>query len=150
MKLIQPDANSLSTFSAMGSGTNYTLTNSPAAVAFGTTSPTITLTAPGTYLILGYLTFLLNGATFLTSRTITCKFRRTNNTAADLVNGAVTLSSSVTSALTQTLSPCILPNTIYSTVNNNDAVTIFADVGTLPSVGTLECSAAQIVAIKIG
>lgn len=45
-----------------GVGTNYTLTNATAQVAFGTTNPAVTLPTAGTYLILANVS-IINGAT---------------------------------------------------------------------------------------
>jgi hypothetical protein len=79
------NANPLSVYAA---GTAYQLTASDAALDFGTTDPSLTLTKAGTYLLTARVRLDYNGATFSAVRTATLKLRRTNNTAADLSNGS--------------------------------------------------------------
>lgn len=68
------------TLSAYGSGTAYNLTATSAAVDFGTTDPTGTITAPGTYSLSGQVVLNYNAATFGAAQNINLKFRRTNIT----------------------------------------------------------------------
>ena len=129
-------------------GTAYALTNTPAALDFGTTDPSLTLTAPGTYRITGFINLKYNGATFAASRVVTVKLRRTNNTAADITNGSVTLDTDIITTLTYTFST-VTWEVIYTTTNSDDAITIFADVGTVPTAGSLDAVAASIVAHRL-
>lgn len=136
------------TIAGLGAGTAYSLTNTAAAVTFGTTSPSITIDKAGTYLLIANLNLLYNGATFVAVRTITTKIRRTNNTAADVITNV--LSSSIITALTFTAgTPQLFA--IYTTTNTNDALSLFADVNTVPSAGSLDAQAAgsNLVAIKL-
>ncbi len=138
-------SNNLSVYAA---GTAYSLTATPAALDFGTTDPTITLTQPGTYLILANCLLKYNGATFAASRTITLKLRRTNNTAADVTNGSAVIDTGVVTTLTSDLQyPAWWA--IYTTPNANDIVTIFGDVSVVPTAGSLDTVAASIVAFRL-
>jgi hypothetical protein len=133
-------------FSGYGTGSAYTLTSTPAAITMGTTSPTISITKPGTYLILANVTFTTNGTN--SDYTFTAKLRRTNNTAADIANGATSMVSSIPSALGSEGHgyPIALPFVLYTTANSNDALTIFASV----TAGTvLQITSASLVAIRL-
>lgn len=138
-------ANQKSSYSA---GTAYTLTNTAAALVFGTTSPSITLDLPGTYLILGSTDIRFNGATFAASRTITMKLRRTNNTAADLAGGSDTGITGIVTTLTSEAGGLTMM-ALYTTTNTNDIITIFGDVSTVPSAGSLDVAEASIIAIRL-
>lgn len=139
-------ANQLSVFAA---GTAYSLTNTAAALTFGTTSPALTINAAGTYLIIARCRLNFNAATFVATRTTTIKLRRTNNTAADLTNGAVTGTTIVSvSALTYTF----IDQTwaaIYTTSNADDALTLFGSIDTAPGAGSVDAAEASIIAIRL-
>lgn len=138
-------ANQKTVFAA---GTVYTMTNSSAAVTFGTTSPAITIDSPGTYLIFARARYELVGATFAATRITTLKLRRTNNTAADLTNGSIAFNTPVVTLLSNTMAtPTIM--TTYTTTNSDDIIALFSDVGTVPSAGTLTIDEASIVAIRL-
>jgi hypothetical protein len=134
--------------SVVASGSAYTLTATPAALDFGTTDPAITLDAAGTYLIFASAKSNYVGATFAASKTMTIKLRRTNNTAADLTGGTVTIGTDIVTTLTNTFRNnswfCV-----YTTANTDDAITLFADVSELPSAGSMTVSEASIVAIRL-
>lgn len=131
------------------SGSNYTMTNSSAAVDFSGIDPVVTLTEPGTYMIFARVRADYVGATFLASRTASFKLRRTNNTAADITNSSTSFRTNVITALTSTAQVLDLPVATYTTTNSNDIITIYADVSTLPTLGSFEVSEASIVAMKI-
>lgn len=139
-------ANPITSFAA---GTTYTLTATSAAIAFGTTSPSITISAPGTYLIFCRAEVVLNGATFAASRTVTIKARRTNNTAADLTNGTVTNITPVVTTVSGTLADDQWICAPYTTTNSDDVITLFGDVSVLPTAGTIFIHEANIVAIRL-
>lgn len=137
---------SLSVYAA---GTAYQLTNTAAALTFGTTSPSLTLDKAGTYLLLARVNLLYNGATFAASRTVTLKLRRTNNTAADLTNGTATAATDIVTTKTFTFGVFELPQVIYTTALTNDAIALFGDVSVVPTAGSLDAVAANIVAIRL-
>jgi len=127
-------------------GTAYTLTATPAALDFGTTDPVIVLTEAGDYLLRFYVVLNYVGATFATSRDVIFKLRRTNNTAADVTGGSVTLATGVVTTLTLPGQQIAVVDVPYTTANTNDSLTIFGSVSVLPSAGSVNVSAAQISA----
>ena len=143
----KPSANS--TLTVYAAGTAYALTTTAALLDFGTTDPSLTITQPGTYLLLGRVVLDYNAATFSASRVVTLKFRRTNNTAADLTNGTTTVDTDIITTITSTFGAFSLPPVIYTTSNENDIIQIFGDVAVAPSAGSLDAVAAEIVAVRL-
>lgn len=139
-------ANPLSVYAA---GTAYAITATSALLDFGTTDPALVINSPGTYLLIPTTVILYNAATFAANRTVTVKLRRTNNTAADLAGSAITLTTDITTTKTENFSAGSMPAVVYTTGNSNDSITIFADVSVVPSAGSLDCTAASIVAIRL-
>lgn len=134
--------------SAYGTGSVYTVTNAAATIVLGTTSPTITIDQPGTYLLLARARYELAGATFAASRLLTMKLNRTNNSAADVTNGTVLYNTPIVTALTDTLTELSI-HAIYTTVNSDDVIVLSTLVGTVPSAGSLTVNEASIVAIRL-
>ncbi len=134
---------------AYGAGTAYAFTNTAAAIAFGTTSPAITLTSAGTYLLFGQVNLAYNAATVV-AETATIKIRRTNNTAADL-SPVVVIDLPVSTALTNTYGLVPIPPVIYTTAATTDAVTLFGNVSAGLGAGTIDATAigTSIVAVRI-
>lgn len=134
--------------SVEAAGTAYSLTNTAAAAAFGTTSPSITLDKAGTYAIFASANLLYNAATFAAVRTATLKLRRTNNTAADLTGMTRDVKSGIITLLTYSL-----PNTtlmgIYTTTNTDDIISLFANLDVVPTAGSLDLVQASIVAFRL-
>jgi hypothetical protein len=135
--------------SSNAAGTAYALTNTPAALDFGTTDPSIVIPQAGTWLILARARLDNNAATFAAVRTATLKLRRTNNTAADLTNGSVALLTQIITALTFSM-PTISWWTIYTTANSDDIIKIFGDISVVPTAGSLDAVEASIIAVRIG
>lgn len=134
----------------IAAGTVYTLTNTSAAVVFGTTSPVVVLTAAGRWELSAFAQMDNVGATYAANRTLTLKLRRTNNTAADVTGGTVTAGTGVTTTVTGQLWQAIIPPTLYDTANVDDSITLFADVSTAPSAGSSTVYAARITAKFLG
>lgn len=126
----------LATAAAYGTGTVATLTNTAAALDFGTTDPLITINYPGTWKITACVQLAYTGATVV-AETATLKLRRTNNTAADLTSGSITIDLPASTTLTQTFGVVQLPSVIYTTVNANDTLTIFGNVSATLGAGTI-------------
>lgn len=131
-------------------GTAYQLTNSAAALTFGTTSPSLTLTKPGTYLLLARVRADYNAATFAAVRTLSFKLRRTNNTAADVTGAATSFLTQIITILSFSAGSIVVPPALYTTTRTDDAITIFGSVNTLPTAGTVDVTEAEIIAIPIG
>ena len=130
-------------------GTAYTMTASSAQIAFGTTTPSITLNKAGTYLLLARVNYQLVGATFASNRNVTTKLRRTNNTPADITNSSTVIGTNVTTTATGSLAALPLPPVVYTTTNTTDVITLFGDVSVIPSAGSLQATEANIVAIRL-
>lgn len=136
-------------YTAYQTGTTYSLTNTAAAIAGGTTSPSITIAAAGTYQIRGRVNLKYVAATFAANQDVTIKLRRTNNTAADLTNGSTVTTVGVVTTLTNTFEVVDLPEITYTTSNANDVVTIFASVAATPSAGSLQSVESNITAVRL-
>ena len=145
----QPATAAAYRIAAYGTGTAYSLTNASAALDFGTTDPSITVAEAGTYLVRGRVLLKYNGATFAANRTVTLKFRRTNNTAADLTSGSTALTTDIITLSTGTWVECQMPEVVYTTTNTDDAITIYGDVSTVPSAGSLDATEAHVLAQRI-
>lgn len=130
----------LSTLSGYGTGTVYSLTNTAAAVALGTTSPTVTLNLIGRWLITAAVQLTYTGATVV-AETATLKLRRTNNTAADLTSSSLVIDLPVATTLTNTYGIVLLPSVVYTTAATTDIVTIFANVSAGLGAGTIDAAA---------
>ena len=141
----------LSNLSVYGSGTVYTLTATPALLTLGTTTPSLTITAAGTYLLYATVRYDL-AAWKSTLMTLTTKLRRTNNTAADVTatsTGYAIVDTSA-AAVTSTLAVFDLPVVQYVTTNSNDIIQLWGSLSAVASVsGTVTAVEASIVAVKI-
>lgn len=135
------------TFEGIGTGTTYNLTTTSAKVDFGTTDPSITLTSPGTYMIVTNVKLDYAGLTTLGASTSTLKVRRTNNTATDLATTGFT--TPVLTLLTATAGDCDIRTFIYTTSNSNDVLEVWGNRGANVTVGNVVVSEASIIAIKI-
>lgn len=135
--------------SAYGAGTAYVLTNTAAAIDFGTTDPVIVLNKVGTYLISGQVNLAYNAATVV-AETASIKVRRTNNTAADL-SAVVLLDLPVATTLTYTYGVFPIPPFTYTTAATDDSVTLFANVSATLGAGAINATAigTSIVAVRL-
>lgn len=129
-------------------GTAYALTATSALLDFGTTDPTITLTAPGTYLIRVRVRTDYAAATFAASQEVTYKLRRTNNTAADLTNASAGFATRIVTSETSTADNVSF-ETVYTTANADDIIQLWGSVAVVPGAGALNATAASIVAIRL-
>lgn len=140
---------SVSTLSVYGAGSAYALTATSALLNLGTTPPSLTITAAGTYLIFARVRYDYLGATFAASRTVTTKLTRTNNTPADLTNGTSAWLTDIITTLTYTAQFQVLPPITYTTANTNDIIQLWGAVSVVPTAGSLSAVECEIVAIKI-
>jgi len=128
-------------FSTYGAGTAYALTATSAAIDLGTTDPSISITTPGSYILRGQVHLKYNGATFAANRTVTLKYRRTNNTPADLSDGSIAIVTDIVTTKSQTFLVVQLPEIDYTTANSDDAIALYADVDVVPTAGSLDVNA---------
>lgn len=131
------------------SGTAYQFTNTDALLNFGTTDPSLTLTSAGVWLILATARVDYNAATFAAVRTLNLKLRRTNNTAADIANSVRQGLTDIITTLSYTFGVFALPPIIYTTTNVDDVIELWGSISVVPSAGSLDGVAAEIVAIKL-
>jgi hypothetical protein len=122
-------------YTAYLTGTAYTMTGSAAAITGGTTSPSVTLTHAGTYLLRGGVVSEYVGATYAANQTATYTFYRTNNTAAAVGNSTV-VELRVLTTLTDNAGTPSIPEYLY-TATAGDIITIYGNVSATPSAGSV-------------
>lgn len=130
-------------------GTAYTMTNTSAALDFGTTDPVLTINKAGTYLLIPRANLEFVGATFAANRTVTLKVRRTNNTPADVTGSSTAFGTNIVTTVSGVLFNGTLPAVLYTTTNTDDALTIYGDVSVAPTAGSLQATEASLVAIRL-
>lgn len=131
----------------VATGTVYTLTTSFASVAFGTTSPVLTLANAGTYSIyVDVQTSLVSATT--TTQSVSYKLRRTNNTAADLT-GSQFGDPLPVATVGSPLGPSTHIGPIkYTTALTTDTLTVQGAISGALGAGTATVSACTITAIR--
>lgn len=134
----------------IAAGTVYTLTATSAAVDFGTTDPVVVLPYAGRWLLSANAQMDNVAATYASSRVLTLKLRRTNNTAADITGGSVVSQTGVTTTVTGQLWQATIPPTLYDTSNTDDSITLYADVSVIASAGSSTVTSARITAEYLG
>lgn len=130
-------------------GTVYTMTDTDALFDFGTTDPSLTISAPGTYFIVATCQVVFNAATFATSRTASAFLRRTTNTPADLTNDFVCAGGTGVRTTYSGLLDNFVMMGIYTTANNNDILQMWGSVSVLPGAGSLQINTAKITATRL-
>lgn len=130
-------------------GTPYTLTATPAAIVFGTTSPVLVIDKAGTYSLKAQVKVRLVGATFAASQTVAIKASRTNNTSADIANMSTTIKTGIVTTVNIDLPGGALQEGIYTTANLTDSITLFGSVDVLPSAGSVQIVEASIIATRL-
>lgn len=135
--------------SVYAAGTAYQLTATQALLNFGTTDPSLTIDAPGVYLLLARVRIDYTGATFADEELVTIKLRRTNNTAADLTNSSASFLTQIITTLSHTAQVMDLPPIIYTTTNSNDVLEMWGACVDLPSAGSIDAVEASIVAVRL-
>lgn len=135
-------------FTAYSAGTNYTLNTTSQKVDFSTTDPTVTITAPGTYVIYANVKIEYAGLTTALNA-LNFKLRRTNNTAADLSNASTTFNVPAVTLLTGTGGDCDIPMVIYTTTNSNDVIEMWGNRSGGLTLGSIQVGEASIVAVRI-
>lgn len=108
----------------------------------------ITIDRAGMYLIGGSVNLLLNGATFAAVRTNAFTLQRTNNTPGAIGTTIRTVDAIVTTA-TGSAGVVTIPPFIYTTANTNDVVSIYGNVSTAPSAGSLDVVSANLTVIPL-
>lgn len=147
-----PPSNTSVTYFADGTGTNYTLTTSTAPIVFGTTNPAITITLPGTYLVLAWFIPYCAGVTNLAmgQNAIICSLNRTNNTPVALVSEFTPINTqAIMTVYNGALGTVELPPYLYTTLNTTDILTINSRYSGALSAGSFGVGHANITAVKL-
>lgn len=145
-----PPASTNVTFSGMSAGTNYTLTNATAPFVFGTTQTAITLTSPGTYLLLSQATIETSAIVNAAAVAVRYSLNRTNNTPAQIISDVNMQGIDINgAAYTSIQGPQNLPPLIYTTLNSNDNINMYGYYVGVISSGNIQISKASIVAVKL-
>jgi predicted secreted protein len=131
--------------SVYASGTPYTLTNISALVDFGTIDPTLTLEETKFYKIRAGIKIEYVGATLAANQVITLKLRKTSGTPADIPNSSTTLTTEILTTITKTMGVFPLPEVVCF-LAVSDIIQIWASIDVVPSAGSIQISAASIVA----
>lgn len=137
-----------SSISAYAAGSAYSLTATPALLDFGTTDPSITLTANANYRLTGGCVIQYNGATFAANQTVTIKLRKTSGTAADVTNAVRGIITEVITTGTKHFAIVELPPVTYSTTTA-DVIQLWGDVAATPSAGSLDVVSAYVQAVVL-
>jgi hypothetical protein len=136
-------------YAAYLTGTAYTFTASYAAIAGGTTSPSVALGAAGTYLIRGGIVTEYNAATFAANQTVSGEFYRTNNTPGAITSSPQTVELRILTTLTDS-GPWVEPNTVlYTTANTTDVISIYGKVSVTPGAGSFQATGGYIIAQRL-
>lgn len=140
----------ITNFTSYASGSAYTLTGTPAQLTFGGTSPSITLATAGTYMIQSNVGLKYGGSTYANAQTVAFKFRRTNNTAADITSGSRTVEMPflVAGAAFTGGDVMTLPPVIY-TATAGDIIQVFGSLSATPPAGSVTTDSAEIIAIRL-
>jgi hypothetical protein len=139
---------SVVTNTSYAGGTAYTMTTTSAQVAFGTTSPSVTLTNAGTYILFSSGNVSYKGATYATNADFILKLRVTSGTPADILNSSRTNHLSIVTTVTNSFGSVKLP-TVYYTGAANDVIQMFGNCVSLPTAGSIVVDQAEIVALKV-
>lgn len=135
--------------SVYAAGTAYPLTNTAALLDFGTTDPSLVISAAGIYALFARVRIDYTAATFAAVRNVTIKIRRTNNTAADITNSSVGFKTDIITTLTYTAQIVTIPVCIYTTTNADDILQLWGSIDTVPSAGSIDAVEASLIAVRI-
>lgn len=142
--------NLLTSYTVTAGGTVATLPDSAALLNFGTTDPSMTLTAAGTYMIQAGATLQYNAwEPDINPSTVTIKMRRTSGSPDDIVGGNVSFDLATTgTAYTGPLSVVTTALVIYTSAGS-ETIQLWGDRGSDPTAGSIEARSAWITAVKI-
>ncbi len=143
-----PATNVFSVVTGYGTGTPYTLTATAALAHFGTTDPAVTLPTTGQWLLLARANVKYVAATFAANQTLAVKLRKTSGTAADLASAFTTNTLRIITTITDSAGQLRLPPVVYA-ATANDTIQLFGNLSVLPTVGTVQITEAEIVAIRL-
>jgi hypothetical protein len=134
--------------SVRAAGTPYTLTQSPAYAAFGTTSPQVTLPANVRRAITARVVIDMSGCTLAGVTTVTLKLRKTNGTPGDIAASITTVKLGIigTSGTNEVDVVAMLPQVIVTSPTAAQGIyQLWASVDALPSAGVIQIREASIL-----
>jgi len=139
-----------SSIEATATGTSYNFTGTYAKITLGTTSPTVTLPAAGTYLIVTNAKVDYSGLTTLSTGNVNLKLRRTNNTATDVL-ATQSFPLGIVTLLTSTAADVDVRQFLYTTATSGDVIELWGQVTNTLSVGSVQIAAngATLTAVRI-
>lgn len=126
-------------------GTAYTLTQTPALAAFGTTSPQVYM-GRGRKVISARVVLDMRFCTITSPATVTLKLRKTSGTPADLTNAITTIviGNIGTSGQGETDLCVDIPPVAYNSVVGT-VVELWASISALPATGLITVREASIL-----
>lgn len=127
---------SLAVYSAFGTG--YTITATTQTFNVASTSMTVTITSPGTYLIMASANLVYVGATFAASQFVTMNIFRQNNTPGVIPNTITQGRTRIITTITDNAGFYQTPPIIYTTANSNDVLSFSGSVSVIPSAGSFQ------------
>lgn len=122
---------------AYGAGTAYQLTATPALIAMGTTSPTITIPSTGVYRLTARARIDYNGATFAAVQTIALKLRRTAAVAGDITNATLGHKTDIITTKTYTAMNSTFAD-VYFSATAADVIQLWGSISVVPSAGSID------------
>ncbi len=133
-------------FSVTASGTAATITDNAAALDFGTTDPSVSITTAGTYYLSAQARITTSSATFTAPQNVTCYLYRTNNTPAIIANSyGVSLIPIITTTSLE-IGSIMMGPVVYTTTNTNDAIAIYCSLSASAGAGSVTATGAWIQA----
>lgn len=141
-------------FSSVGVGTGYTLTTTYAQVAFGTTTPQITLNRAGSYLVMvrAWVKAVASGSfTGKTNPGFWFKAYRNNNTPSDIANTENFISAQADDFVTGStvVFGVVTHATVYTTLNTTDVLEIQGKMATTTAAGSFQVYSASLIAVRL-
>jgi hypothetical protein len=133
-------------FSVTAAGTAATITNSAAALTFGTTNPVLPITTAGTYYISAQVRVATAAATFAAVQNVICYLYRTNNTPAILANSYGTSLIPILTTSTIEIGSITMGPIVYTTANTNDNVAVYCVLSAAAGAGSVTATQAWIQA----
>jgi hypothetical protein len=142
--------NLLTSYTIQAGGTVATLPDSTAILNFGTTDPSMTITAAGTYMLQAGATLQYNAwEPDINPSTVTIKVRRTSGSPDDVSGANVNFDLATTgAAYTGPLMVVTTPMVIYTSAGS-ETIQLWGDRGGDPVGGSIEARSAWITAIRI-
>lgn len=128
------------------SGHTYTMTGTSSELTFNGTGVRVSL-GKGRYILRGRIVVKLSGATYASATDILFRYRRITNTSATLYTSTMTME--VMTTRTGTWLVAVLPDLAYNTAVDGDVVTLFGNVASLPSAGSILITEASLSAERL-